>query len=63
MSETNEPTIEECVQVVQNYLETVKNNPIDESQVVESGNTVVVDYIGRLEDGTVFDTSLEEIAK
>lgn len=31
--------------------------------VVGSGDTVGVDYVGRLEDGTIFDSSLEEFAK
>lgn len=31
--------------------------------VVSSGDTVSVDYIGRLDDGTIFDSSLEEFAK
>ena len=32
-------------------------------QMVENGDFVKVDYIGELEDGTVFDTSIEEVAK
>lgn len=31
--------------------------------VVEKGDTVSVDYIGKLEDGTLFDTSIEAEAK
>lgn len=31
-------------------------------EVVETGDYVSVDYIGELEDGTVFDTSIEEVA-
>ncbi|AKB75471.1 FKBP-type peptidyl-prolyl cis-trans isomerase SlyD [Methanosarcina lacustris Z-7289] len=30
---------------------------------VKTGNTIQVDYTGKLENGTVFDTSVEEIAK
>ena len=31
--------------------------------LVAKWDTIVVDYIGRLEDGTVFDTSVESVAK
>jgi len=33
------------------------------NKTVETGNTITVDYIGKLQDGTVFDTSIESIAK
>lgn len=34
-----------------------------ENRVVKSGDTVQVDYTGKLENGTVFDTSREDAAK
>lgn len=34
-----------------------------DSRTVKSGDTVKVDYTGKLEDGTVFDTSREDVAK
>jgi FKBP-type peptidyl-prolyl cis-trans isomerase 2 len=34
-----------------------------ESKVVKAGDTVQVDYTGKLENGTVFDTSKEDVAK
>ncbi|MGB9938699.1 FKBP-type peptidyl-prolyl cis-trans isomerase [Methanosarcina sp.] len=34
-----------------------------DSRTVKSGDTVQVDYTGKLEDGTVFDTSREDVAK
>ncbi|AKB29333.1 FKBP-type peptidyl-prolyl cis-trans isomerase SlyD [Methanosarcina siciliae C2J] len=38
--------------------ETIKN--LDKT--VENGDTISVDYVGKLEDGTVFDTSEKEAA-
>lgn len=34
----------------------------DTSKTIERGDTISVDYIGRLEDGTIFDTSVKEAA-
>jgi FKBP-type peptidyl-prolyl cis-trans isomerase 2 len=34
-----------------------------ENWVVKAGDTIQVDYIGKLENGTVFDTSREDVAK
>lgn len=34
-----------------------------DSRAVKSGDSVKVDYTGKLEDGTVFDTSREDVAK
>lgn len=34
-----------------------------DSRVIKAGDTVKIDYTGKLENGTVFDTSREEVAK
>ncbi|MDR7664793.1 peptidylprolyl isomerase [Methanosarcina sp. Z-7115] len=38
-------------------------NETGDSRIVKTGDTVQVDYTGKLENGTVFDTSIEEVAK
>ena len=50
-----------CVDAVKQYLDTAdfKGN----GSKVKQWDQVVVDYIGRLEDGTVFDTSVEPVAQ
>lgn len=42
---------------------TDKESEEGDSRTVKSGDTVKVDYTGKLEDGTVFDTSREDAAK
>jgi len=39
------------------------DNGSGESRAVKSGDTVQVDYIGKFEKGTVFDTSIKEAAQ
>ena len=46
---------------VQEYLE--KSDKIWQWEEIKAWDNITVDYIGRLEDGTVFDTSIESIAK
>ena len=53
----------QCEEAVQAYLSEAKNFDTDTDQVVSNGDVVVVDYIGRLDNGEVFDTSLESVAK
>lgn len=50
-----------CVQAVKDYLAAadMKGN----GTAVKQGDAVVVDYIGRLDDGSVFDTSVESVAQ
>ena len=36
---------------------------VENIMAVKDGDTIKVDYVGTLEDGTVFDTSIESVAK
>ena len=49
--------IEECKNAVQKYLDEADKEWNWEE--VKAWNNITVDYIWRLEDGTVFDTSVE----
>ena len=48
--------------------QTAKDDPIVKQQTTSSkiatlGDTVAVDYVGKLEDGTIFDSSIKEMAQ
>ena len=43
---------------LEEYLKT-----FGKGEPVKNGDNITVDYIWRLEDGTVFDTSIESVAK
>ena len=56
------PTVnEECKIAVENYIEWADKQW--QWEEVKAGDNIVVDYIWRLEDGTVFDTSIQSIAQ
>ncbi len=61
----NEPTevieVSNCEKAVQKYLNWTEKKW--EWVEVKDWDNIVVDYILRLEDGTVFDTSIESVAK
>ena len=59
---SNTTTVMDCQTVIQNYLDTADKNGQWEVEIKVWDN-IVVDYIWRLEDWTVFDTSIESIAK
>lgn len=51
-----------CPEAIQTYLDQA--NLAGEGDItIKKDDAVVVDYIGRLADGTVFDTSVESVAK
>ena len=56
-------SLEACKAAVTTYLEQTKLKTIDTSKKVKANTDIVVDYVWRLADGTVFDTSVESVAK
>ncbi|MDR0860058.1 MAG: peptidylprolyl isomerase [Candidatus Peribacteria bacterium] len=51
-----------CPEAIQAYLDQA--NLVGEGDTtIKTDDAIVVDYIGRLADGTVFDTSVESVAK
>lgn len=56
-------SLEACKTAASTYLEQAKLKTVDSSKKVADNSAVVVDYVGRLADGTVFDTSVESVAK
>lgn len=49
-------------QAIKTYLDQA-NTAIQEDKIVKTGDTIVVDYIGRLSESEVFDTSVESVAQ
>ena len=51
----------ECIKVIKNYLDWADKE--GKWEWVEEWDNIVVDYIWRLEDWTVFDTSIQSVAE
>ena len=58
---SSNPVNMECIKAVEDYLAWANKN--GEWEAIKAWDNIVVDYIWRLEDGTVFDTSIESVAK
>lgn len=52
----------DCEKAVVSYQNLAKTFEIQDKSVI-NWNSIIVDYIGRLKDWTVFDTSIESVAK
>ena len=52
-----------CLSILMISIAGCVNNSSNENYIVKNGTTVYVDYIGKLENGTVFDTSIKSVAE
>lgn len=59
--ETTNTETNSCKEAISAYLDQTQAST--KGDIVEKWNTVTVDYVGRLDEETVFDTSVESIAK
>lgn len=59
--ETTTTNASSCKEAIATYLDQAKSS--SNGEIVEKWATVTVDYVGRLDEETVFDTSVESIAK
>ena len=59
--ETTNTATNSCKEAISAYLDQTQKST--KWKIVEKWNTVTVDYIGRLDKETVFDTSIELVAK
>jgi FKBP-type peptidyl-prolyl cis-trans isomerase len=61
LSDNNELTMD-CKTTIQTYLAEANLEGQGET-IIQANDSVVVDYIGRLDEENVFDTSVEKVAK
>lgn len=59
---SNEPVAMNAEVAIKEYLSQA-NKDIKADQIVASGDKIVVDYIGRLDEQEVFDTSVKSVAE
>ena len=57
------PSLDDCKKAAEAHLTDTKTKKLDTTKKVAKNSLIVVDYVGRLSDGTVFDTSVESVAK
>jgi len=60
LSNHNEITMT-CKEAIQAYLDNT--NPNGQGAEIKAGDNITVDYVGRLDEETIFDTSVESIAQ